>query len=184
VLSLLVLVRPMSCALKPATGRNRRFLVLVSDELFVAACRLLDFCCTRPRFLGLFGRFGHRGGTLVLKLWVYHQTLKGGIWINIFRSHSAFLSWLTSRRTATRLGILAWRQRLDHLLLDVLGLLSLLLLGSLRRHVLVDVLHHVRVFHEVLLISLFITILVLLLLGRLRLLFEQENLLDLFWGQI
>ena len=49
---------------------------------------------------------------------------------------------------------------------------------------LVDVLHHVRVLHEILLIAVVLAILVLLLLSLLRLLFKQEDLLDLLRSQI
>jgi len=49
---------------------------------------------------------------------------------------------------------------------------------------LVDVLHHVRVFYEILLIAFFLAILVLLLLSLLRLLFKQDDLLDLLRSQI
>jgi len=80
--------------------------------------------------------------------------------------------------------VLTWRQRLNHLLLDILGLLGLLFLVSLRRLMLVDVLHHVRVFYEILLIAFFLAILVLLLLSLLRLLFKQDDLLDLLRSQI
>ena len=108
--------------------------------------------------------------------------MEGSIRINIFLY--AFLSRLTPRRSAACLGVLSGRQRLDHLLLDILGLLGLLLLGSLRRYMLVDVLHHVRVLHEILLIAVVLAILVLLLLSLLRLLFKQEDLLDLLRSQI
>ena len=49
---------------------------------------------------------------------------------------------------------------------------------------LVDVPHHVRVLHEILLIAVVLAILVLLLLSLLRLLFKQEDLLDLLRSQI
>lgn len=173
----------MGGALQPTTWL-RGLLVLICDELLVAAGGLFGLGRAWSRLWRLFCGFRHWGRTLVGKLRVDHQSLKRGVGVHVLRAKPTLLDRFSLGRAAARLLVLARRQGLYHLLLNVLGLLGLLFLGGLRRQMLIDVLHHMRVFDEVLLLRVLLAVLVRLLLGCLRLLLEQQDLLDLLRGQI